>query len=443
MSARQALALRTVAEVTATRTGVSEDLSSLGGFSRTGSQVAALTIAQGAAYSFPLVFAVVCARNLGPSQYGVVAFYTAITSFLCTIIEFGLDPIGVREVHSSGRRAHPEQEIWNISLAKLIVCLPTCSATVLVLLATRGSESASVFYAVAFYMVAFALEPSWYLRSLELMRWVMIVSLVSRVLGIALLFIVVTSHQDLARAMWVYTFVAWTSSIGGWLVMRLLGVLGKPGFDVIHLRSLFRSGAALLLGNLGASAFTSAGIAVLGIMADPVITGAANIALRIRMAATAAILPLSQVGFVRLSRLLAIDPVAAVELGRRLFYVLMACSVAMAVVIAMNADRIAAVVYGLPSAPDVAGQLVRLVALAVPACVAGHLFTGQGLTLFRRERAFAFVWLSSAVVFFGLLLSLHGTTRANFGWALLGADLWVALAAGFHLRNTVRKERNP
>jgi len=81
--------------------------------------------------------------------------------------------------------------------------------------------------------------------------------------------------------------------------------------------------------------------------------------------------------------------------------------------------------------------------LAVPACVAGHLFTGQGLTLFRRERAFAFVWLSSAMVFFGLLLSLHGTTRANFGWALLGADLWVALAAGLHLRNTVRKERNP
>ena len=295
--------------------------------------MAALAIAQGAVYSFPLVFAVVCARNLGPSQYGVVAFYTALTSFLCMFIEFGFDSIGVREVHSSSRRAHPEQVIWNITLAKLIVCLPTCVATVLVLLATQGTGSASVIYAMALYMVAFALEPSWYLRSLELMRWVMFVAVVSRVSGIALLVIVVTAHDDLARAMWTYTFVAWASSIVGWLVMWQLGVLGKPRLDVPHLRTLFRSGAAVMLGNLSGSSLTNAGIAVLGTMADPVVTGAANIALRIRTAAVATLLPLGQVGFVRLSRLVGIDLVAAVGFGRRLFYALMACSVVLAVLI--------------------------------------------------------------------------------------------------------------
>jgi O-antigen/teichoic acid export membrane protein len=424
-------------EVMASQTGESEQLSSWGAFSKTGSQVAALAIAQGAVFSFPLVFAIVCARNLGASQYGVLAFYTALTSFLCTFIEFGFDSIGVREVHSSSRRAHPEQEIWNITLAKLIICLPTCVATVLVLLATQGTASASVFYAMALYMVAFAFEPSWYLRSLELMRSVMFVAVVSRVAGIALLVSVVTSYGDLARAMWAYTFVAWTSSIVGWLVMRQLGVLGKPRFDVPHLQTLFRSGAAVMLGNLSGSSLTNAGIAVLGMMADPVVTGAANIALRIRAAAVAIFLPLGQVAFVRLSRLVSIDLVAAVGFGRRLFYALMAWSVVFAVLIGTHADGIAAIVYGLPAAPDAAVILVRLIGLGVPACIAGNLFSFQCLPLFRQERAYVLVSLGSVVIFFGLLLSLHRSTL-GFGWALLGADLWVALAAGLYLRNTVK-----
>jgi O-antigen/teichoic acid export membrane protein len=422
----------------ATRTGVREQLSSLRGFSKTGSQVAALTIAQGAVFSFPLVFAVVCARNLGPSQYGVLAFYTALMAILCTFIEFGFDSIGVREVHAGGTRAHPEQVIWNITLAKLIICLPTCAATVPLLLATQGTASASVFYGMALYMVAFALEPGWYLRSLELMRSFMFVAVVSRVSGIALLVSVVTAQDHLVRAIWAYAFVAWTSSIVGWLIMRQLGVLGKPRFDVPHLRTLFRSGAAVMLGNLSGASLTNAGIAVLGTMADPVVTGAANMAVRIRSAAEAAMLPLAQVGFVRLSKLAGIDRVAAVGFGRQLFYALMACSVVLAVLIGTHADRIAAIVYGLPAAPEAAVILVRLTALGVPACVAAGLFSFLGLPLFRQERAYVLVSLGAVVVFFGLLLSLHRGNSGNFGWALLGADLWVVLAGGLCLRNTLK-----
>jgi O-antigen/teichoic acid export membrane protein len=424
-------------------TGVSEQLSSLRGFSlrgftKTGSQLAALAVAQGAVYLFPVVFAIVCARNLGPAQYGVVAFYMALTSFLCLFIEFGFDAIGVREVHSSSRRADPGQALWNITLAKLIICLPTCVVTVLVLLATQGTGSASVFFAMALYLVAFALEPTWYLRSLELMRTVMFVALVSRVSGAALLVSMVTAHDDLTSAMWVYTFVAWAGSIIGWLVMRHMGVLSKPRFDVPHLRTLFGSGSAVVLGNLSGSLVTNAGIAVLGAIADPVVTGAANIALRIRIAAAATLLPMIQVGFLRLCKLAGTDLVAAVGYGRRLFYALMACSVVLAVLINAYADRIAAIFYG-PAAPEVAGMLVRLVALTLPACIPAYLFGAQGLTLFRQERAYVWVSLGAVAIFYGLLLTLRSNT-GSFGWALLGADLWVTLAAGLCLRNTLKRD---
>lgn len=406
--------------------------------SGTGMKMAELSLAQVAIYAFPLLFAVVCARNLGPANYGVVALYTALTSLQCMFIEFGFDSIGVREVHSMGRREAPEQVMWNVTLAKLIVCLSTCIVAVPVLLATRSSAEASMTYAMLAYLIAFALDVSWYLRSLELMRSVMFLAAASRLAGIALLLLWVTGHDDIGPAMWTYAFVAWANAIVGWMLMRNLRVLGKPRLDVLHLRSLFKSGASIVLGNLGGASLTYGGIAVLGVLADPVLTGAANMALRIRTAGQAALVPLIQLSFVRLSVLAGSDRSAAVAAGRRLFYLQMAVSLVIALLIIINADLLAALAYGLPAVPEPAGVLVQLVAIGIPASIAGNLFGLQCLTLFKQERAYVFVSLIAAALFFGLLLSLDPGKSLNYAWALLAADLWLFLAAGLHLRRVLK-----
>lgn len=401
-------------------------------------KMAELSLAQVAIYAFPLIFAVVCARNLGPSNYGLVAFYTALTSFLCMFVEFGFDSIGVREVHAMRRREEPEQVMWNVTLAKLIVCLLTCIVAVPVLLATRSSAEASMSYAMLVYLIAFALDASWYLRSLELMRSVMFLAAASRLAGIVLLVFVVTGDEDASAAMWTYTFVAWANAIVGWLLMHKSRVLGKPRLDVPHLQSLFKSGASIVVGNLSGASLGSGGIAVLGVFADPVLTGAANMALRIKTAGQATLLPLSQLGFVRLSSLVGSDRIAAVALGRRLFYALMAISLTVALLIIINADFIAALAYGLPTAPEPAGVLVRVLAIGIPVSVAGSLFGVQCLTLFEQERAYVLVLLIAAAIFFGLLLFTNASKSANYGWALLVAESWVFLAAGLHLRRVLR-----
>ena len=125
-------------------------------FSNTGAKVVALGAAQCAVYSFPVIFAIVCARNLGPSQYGTVAFYTALTSFLCMFVEFGFDSIGVREVHSSRWRARPAQVLWSVTVAKLAICLPTCALALPILLATRNPGEGPMSYAMVFSAVIFA-----------------------------------------------------------------------------------------------------------------------------------------------------------------------------------------------------------------------------------------------------------------------------------------------
>jgi len=408
-------------------------------FSGTGMKIAELTLAQAAVYAFPLVFAVVCARNLGPANYGVVAFYTALAAFLGTFIDFGFDSIGVREVHAMTQRHEPEQVMWSVTLAKLIVCLLTCIVSVPVLLATRSAAESSMSYAMLVYLLAYALDTSWYLRSLELMRSIMFLSAASRLAGIVLLLCVVTGQQDMAAAMWTYAFVAWANAIMCWIVMHKASVVGKPRLKFPYLRTLFRGGASIVVGNLCGNSITSGGIALLGVLADPVLTGAANIALRVRTAGQAILLPLSQMGFVRLSTLMASDRIAAVALGRRLFYALMAVSLAVALLIIVYADAIAALAYGLPVAPEPAGVLVRVFAITIPASVAGVLFGLQSLTLFKQERAYVFVLLSAAAIFFALLLFTSAGRSASYSWAFLGAEVWTLLAAGLYLRYVVNR----
>lgn len=405
----------------------------------TGAKMAELAVAHGAIYVFPLVFAVVCAHKLGPANYGVVSFYTALTSFLCMLIEFGFDSIGVREVHAIGRREDPEQVLWSVTLAKLVSCAVTAMVAIPVLLASRQPGETPMAWAMLAYLVAFALDANWYLRSLELTRSVMLVAGVSRLAGLVVLVTVVTEHAAMARAMWVYAFVVWANAAAGWLVMYKLHRVRHPRFDLPHLRSLFASGGAIVLGNLSGASLTSGGIAVLGVFADPLLTGAANMALRIRTAGQATLLPISQLGFVRLSAMVGRNRTGAVALGRRLFYAQMTVSAVVALGIIIEADRIAALAYGLPEAPPGAGMLVRILAVGIPANLAGTLFGLQCLTLFKHERAYVLILLAASAIFFGLLLSSIGSSSAgNYGWALVAAESWIVLSAGLYLRRIVR-----
>jgi O-antigen/teichoic acid export membrane protein len=285
------------------------------------------------------------------------------------------------------------------------------------------------------------MDTAWYLRSLELTRSVLLVSAVSRLAGIALLIVLVRHHDDLGRAMWSYTFVAWANAVVMWVVMFHLRIVHRPRIEVPYLRSLLRSGASIVVGNLSGSALTNGGVALLGTIADPVLIGAANLAVRIKSAGLAVLTPLSQFGFVRLSRLASAHPSAAVVLGRRMFYALISLGSLVSALILLNADLIARVAYGLPHPPAAADMMLGLIAAGIPLSLAGNLLCLQCLTLFKREGAYVCILLMAAAIFFGSMLLSPASNRAvAFGCGMLAAEAWVVLAAGILIRKTVRDQ---
>jgi O-antigen/teichoic acid export membrane protein len=401
-------------------------------------QLLGLTLTHIATFAFPLVFAVVCGRVLGVHNYGVVSFYTALAAFLGVIVEFGFDWLGIREVAQAGSDADARKRVlWNVTAAKLLLCVLTCALVAGPLLWVRGFDQAPLLLAMSIFLIGFALDIAWYLRALERLQPLLLMTVFTRLAGVALLWVTVTRPDDTAAALWAYTFVSLSNAAAGWATLFRHHLAGRPCAQWHSMVALMKRSWAILFGNLSGALLTNGGVALLGLIGDPSTVGAANLALRVKMAGQAALLPVNQLGFVRLSALAATDRAQAMRIGRLALAALMTLGSVIGLAIAWLAPHI--VLYVFKADFPVAVGLVMLLGLSVPLNAASNLFGMQSLIAFGRERSYALIVAVAALVFCSLLLTLSGDFA--YGWSLLGAEAALATLAGLRLRTVLAEEK--
>ena len=395
-------------------------------------KLAELTLTHVATFAFPLAFAVLCGRVLGVHDFGIVSFYTALAAFLGVIIEFGFDWLGIREVsQAADDRPRCHHVFWNVAAAKLLICAVVSAVTMVSLYFVRGPQQFPLVLAMVVHMVGFALDVSWYLRALERTRLLLGVTVVARVAGIGVLWVIVSRPGATAAALWSYAFVSMANALLGWAVVWRHSLAGRarPQWQVVG--GLMRRASAIVFGNLNGALLTNGGVALLGLTADPATVGAANLALRVKMAGQASLLPIKQLSYVRLSALAASDPVRALRVGRTSLAALVSGGAVVAVAIIYLAEWIVRQVF--QGDYPVAVGLIMLLGLSVPINSAADLLGMQCLIAFRQERSYAFIVAIAAVVFCILLLiALHGPL--TYGWSLVIAEACMATMAALRMR---------
>lgn len=393
-------------------------------------KLAELALANAATFAFPLVFAVVCGRALGLHDYGVVSFYAALAGFLGMFIEFGFDWYGIREVARAGRDpARCHRVLTHITAAKLMLCALACTLAALALPWWRGGGEWPAMLASAAYLLGFACDPSWYLRALERTRLLLAVTAAVRLLGVVLLLLVVSRHASITLALWTYAVVSLLASAVNWTALWRLRVVHWVGIERDYLRTLLRGSSNIVLGNLNGALLTNGGIALLALLADDETAGAANLALRLRLAAQAVLLPLNQFGFVRISAEASLDPHRAVALGRRL----LAATLVMAVPIALACMFAAPAIttYVFKTEVPVAVTLALVMALSLPVQAVGNLFGVQSLVAFGREHRYAQIQVVASLVFCAVLFGF--APQQSYGWAVLAAESVVMVLSALCL----------
>lgn len=404
-------------------------------------KLAELAVTHLATFAFPLVFAVVCGRTLGLYDYGVVSIYTALCGFLGVVVEFGFDWHGIREVSPQRERpAHCHRVLWNITAARLLVCLGVLVVVGAILLARRPWSEAPLMLAAAAFMVGFAFDTSWYLRAQERTRTLLAITVSIRLAGIGLLFLMVNEPGDMLGAVWCYAVISLATSGLSWVLLLHQGLASRQATDLPYIVQLMRKAWVILLGNLNGALLTNGGVALLGMMASPEIVGAANLALRVKMAGQAVLLPLNQLGYVRITAQAGSAPRAALALARKALIALVLLAMAVAIGVSFTAGLISTAVFKAPT--PLAESLILLLALSVPMNAASNLFGMQSLIAFGAERAYALALLAASLVFCGLLLALH-QQPLSYGWALVAAEGCTLVLTALSLRQVLHHRLQP
>ena len=401
-------------------------------------QLGELTLTHAATFAFPLAFAVICGRALGLHEYGVLAFYTALGGVLGVLVEFGFDWLGIREVTQAGTsRRRCLDVLFNVTAARVLLCALVGSLMSLVLWGWKGGGDALLIAGTWAYLVGFAFDVGWYLRAQEQTRLLLTITLWARLGGIVLLLLLVNTPQDAALALAVYAGVSLATSALAWAALRRLRLVQGPlQLGIPQMAELLRAGWSILLGNLGGALLGNGGVALLGVISDPSTVGAASLALRVKAAGQAVLMPIQQLSYVNVARHARSDPARVQRDGRRTLALLMVGGAGVALLAAALAERISALVF--QQTVPLAAALIGLLALSVPVQAAGNLFGIQSLVAFGCERSFAAIVGLSSLLFCGLLLSLPGPLA--YGWALLAAEGLTLLLSALLLRRVLGRQ---
>jgi len=183
-----------------------------------------LSFLQGFNLILPLITYPYLIRVLGKETYGLVVLAQAIVGYLVILVNFGFSISATREISLNRNDITKKSEIISsVFQIKIILLIVSFLILGLLLLAIDWAHGYEILFLLSmwacFYDVVF---PVWYFQGIEQMKYITIISLVSRLLFLCLIFVFIKSSAD-------YLFVPLLNGIGALIagVVSLAIIFGK------------------------------------------------------------------------------------------------------------------------------------------------------------------------------------------------------------------------
>ncbi|MEK7994334.1 MAG: flippase [Planctomycetota bacterium] len=315
---------------------------------RTGRNISSLYVLQSSGYLLSLILVPYLVRVLGAAGYGVIAFCQGLMAYAAVLVSYGFDWSGTREV--AARRDDPEhvsKVVSSIVACKLI--LAVISGTVLfgvVVIVPSLHAQWRLFGILYVGVAAGALFPSYLFQGLERIAWMAAISLCSRVLMVAGIFLLVTRPEHFVRYAAFITAQSVTLAIIG-LVVAVVRLQFRPNMPSIEdVRMRFREGWVLFLSSAATSLITAGNSFLLGLFADFSAVGVYAAAERIMQVASGFLGPIGQTFYPRSSYLAKTSRSLLQANAIRLFKIMALIGGGFAVVLLVSAGPVVDVVLG-------------------------------------------------------------------------------------------------
>lgn len=326
--------------------------------------IAALSVAQAAALTMPLLAAAYSTRALGAQAWGQVAMAQVVIVYFVAFANWGFSWTATRKIAAQRNDAHAVSRIASTTLqAQLMLGGLAVVLLIGLVLSVPSIRSEWPLYAWGIALVVgSSMFPAWLYNGLEQMTEYAVVQLVSRAVTLATMILLVDGPGDAPLVIAAGAVGAATAAIIG--LVRMRKVL-RPSFDQAawrRARAEIRDGAVFFASSLSTTVYMGVAPLIVGAILGPVAAGYYALADRIRLTAQSALQPVAQAVFPRMSRLVHADRPAAQAVLTRAGGVVLLGSAAISLFLYLAAHALAVALGGAAFGP--AGAILEWLAWA-------------------------------------------------------------------------------
>jgi PST family polysaccharide transporter len=331
--------------------------------SRLKENILSLLVLQGANYLLPLIVVPYLVRVLGPANFGRVAFAQAFVQYFIVLTEYGFNLTATRTVvqirHDPAMLGRFVASVMTVKVALMVVgFLAMC---LLIGVMPDGHRDYGLYLVAYLGVLGNVIFPVWLFQGLERMRHITVLTIVSRVLVTAAVFLLVRGQGDLRIAAALQSM--------GFVLAGVFSLFALPRIVTMKVQlpstgctwEVAKDGWHVFVATMGGSLYSSSNVFVLGLMVSPVAVGYYAAAEKLIKAIQSAITPVSQAVYPHVAGLLVQSRERAIGFLRRLLRLQGIATLMVSCGLLVLANTIALVMFGSNYAQS--GDLLRVMAL--------------------------------------------------------------------------------
>lgn len=281
------------------------------------SEVIWLYIANGIAAVFPLMIIVHVAPTVGIAAWGQLAIADGLGRYVMVFVDYGLQLSGARQVAEFRERPIERgQVVSGIIGSQFVVLLGSLPLVISVAFALlEGPGSALLIGGATVLGAAQAMALSWYFQAVGEMRRFVWIDIVSRSVAFVAIHSTVRGPSHVSYVLAIQALCSLGSLLTTVALVKKNTPLFVPGLRAVS--NVLVDGLALFAYRACGTLYISLNVVILGFFASSPEVGAFAAAERLGRLVLAGLYPLSQLFFVKISRLRAVDREAARVLARK------------------------------------------------------------------------------------------------------------------------------
>lgn len=233
-----------------------------------------LSLLQVAGYAFPLITMPYLARVIGVDGFGKIAFAMAIMVWIQTIADWGFNLTATRDVAQNRDNRDKVSEIFsNVLWARCLLMLVSFVVLITLILIIPSFREAYDIILVSFLMIpGHILFPEWFFQAIEKMRYITILSVLTKLIFTILVFAFIKEPGDYILQPLLTSIGFLISGIIALYIIYRWGVkiIFTPFRDIIK---TIKEATDVFVNNLAPNLYNSLSVVLLGVFCGGIATG--------------------------------------------------------------------------------------------------------------------------------------------------------------------------